>query len=50
MIKRLNETFVDLLDSFSNLMTQKGEAMRARAYKNAAEKIMLFPPSTRILV
>ena len=43
MTTRLNEQFVDLLDSLSNFMTQKGETMRARAYKKASEKIMMFP-------
>ena len=43
MTTRLNEQFVDLLDTLSNFMTQKGEFMRARAYKKASEKIMMFP-------
>ena len=41
--KRLNEEFIGLMEEFSNLMTKKGEPMRARAYQNAAERLMLFP-------
>ena len=38
---RFNEQFIDVLEELSALMTKKGEAMRALAYKNAAEKLML---------
>ena len=39
---RFNEKFIDVLEQLSALMTKKGEAMRAMAYKNAAEKLMLI--------
>ena len=41
--KRLNEEFIGLMEEFSNLMTKKGEPMRAMAYQKAAERLMLFP-------
>jgi len=41
--KRLNEEFIGLMEEFSNLMTKKGEPMRAMAYQRAAERLMLFP-------
>ena len=39
---RFNEKFIDVLEELSALMTKKGDAMRALAYKNAAEKLMLI--------
>jgi len=37
---RLNETFVDLLERLSKLMSKKGDQIRSRAYSRAQETIM----------
>jgi DNA polymerase beta len=40
--ERYNEIFIDLLDKMSNIMVKKGEIFRAKAYKTAADTIMLY--------
>ena len=40
---RYNEAFVDVLDELQDLMTRKGDFMRARAYQKAKEPIASFP-------
>ena len=42
--KRLNETFIDLLDKLANIMVKHGEPFRARAYQKAQEAIMTYIP------
>lgn len=41
--KRLNEKFIDLMDTLSNIMLKQGEPFRARAYQKAQESIMQYP-------
>lgn len=41
--QRLNETFIQILEEFSDLMSKKGEPMRALAYKKGAERLMMYP-------
>lgn len=41
--KRLNETFIDLMEQLSSIMLKQGEPFRARAYQKAQETIMSFP-------
>jgi NAD-dependent DNA ligase/DNA polymerase/3'-5' exonuclease PolX len=40
MSKRLNETFIDLMDKLSSIMMKQGEPFRARAYQKAQETMM----------
>ena len=41
--ERLNEKFIDLMDTLSNIMLKQGEPFRARAYQKAQETIMQYP-------
>jgi DNA ligase (NAD+) len=40
--KRLNEEFVKVLTELNDIMLRKGEPFRAKAYREAADAIMLF--------
>lgn len=40
---RLNEEFVKILSELTDIMMRQGEPFRAKAYRQAAESIMLFP-------
>ena len=40
---RLNETFIELMESLSNIMLKHGEPFKARAYQKAQETIMTYP-------
>jgi NAD-dependent DNA ligase/DNA polymerase/3'-5' exonuclease PolX len=38
-----NATYIQLLETLSNIMSKKGEPFRAKAYQKAAESIMMLP-------
>ena len=40
---RLNEKFIELLETLSNIMLKQGEPFRSRAYQKAQETIMSYP-------
>jgi DNA ligase (NAD+) len=41
--RRLNETFIELMEKLSDIMLKQGEPFRARAYQKAQETIMTYP-------
>jgi DNA polymerase beta len=41
--KRLNESFIDIMDQLSTIMLKQGEPFRAKAYQKAQETIMTYP-------
>ena len=41
--ERLNEKYIELMDTLYDIMMKQGEPFRARAYKKAQETIMSFP-------
>ena len=38
----MNQGFIDLLDDLEKLMIKKGQVFRARAYRKAAESLILY--------
>ena len=40
---RLNEEFIKILSELNDIMMRQGEPFRAKAYREAAESIMLYP-------
>ena len=41
--QRFNEEFIKILSELNDIMMRQGEPFRAKAYRQAAESIMLFP-------